>query len=132
MGGKNLKMTKRTMIHKGRTYELMKIFDMRRDAEIYLQQLHRKGLHPRIVDKPTGHEVWCWQGKISPMHEQGYIPIKPRPKRYRRLRQYKCPKCGSRNITPYAKREVEQLTICKYICEDCGHRFGPVVYEGGT
>ena len=39
-----------------------------------------------------------------------------------------CEKCGSRNITPYDKRQVGEKSICKYVCEHCGHTMDDTLY----
>lgn len=39
-----------------------------------------------------------------------------------------CPECEATNVTPIEKQARGREDWCKYICEDCKHEFGPVMY----
>lgn len=43
--------------------------------------------------------------------------------------EWRCPKCFAYNITPFEKRVVDRKSICNYVCEACGHTWGPVEYS---
>jgi len=44
--------------------------------------------------------------------------------------KYKCPECGSKNLTPMRKRAEGKKSLCLYLCEDCKYQSSiEVVYS---
>ena len=41
---------------------------------------------------------------------------------------HKCPECGSQDLTPMSKTQKGRNSVCNYLCEDCKHETGEVIY----
>ena len=51
------------------------------------------------------------------------------PNRVRVYLRYQCEGCGSWDLTPINKRQLNKNEdVCEFVCEDCGKQTGTLVY----